>query len=154
MVCRSAGHGRAPAQHHPPRRGSYPDRRWRSIIFSILLLPEKGGVLFVLLRPVPKDAFDAWGTMRYYLGLSSEKPKFNRFSYAEKAEYWALVWGTALMGLTGIMIWAKVWVGDLLARMVGRRGDGHPLLRSDSGHAGDPRLALLPGVLRSPMSTR
>jgi cytochrome b subunit of formate dehydrogenase len=66
--------------------------------------------------PAPKDAFDAWGTMRYYLGLSKDKPKFGRFSYAEKAEYWALVWGTALMGVTGIMLWAKVWVGDLMAR--------------------------------------
>ena len=26
------------------------------------------------------------------------------------------MWGTALMGLTGIMLWAKVWVGNLLAR--------------------------------------
>jgi cytochrome b subunit of formate dehydrogenase len=54
--------------------------------------------------------------MRYYLGLSDQKPTFGRFSYAEKAEYWALVWGTALMGVTGIMLWAKVWVGNLLAR--------------------------------------
>jgi cytochrome b subunit of formate dehydrogenase len=66
--------------------------------------------------PAPKDAFDAWGTMLYYLGLSRKKPEFGRFSYAEKAEYWALVWGTALMAVTGIMLWAKVWVGDLLAR--------------------------------------
>jgi len=68
------------------------------------------------IAPRPKDAFDALGTMRYYLGLSREKPKFGRFTYGEKAEYWALVWGTALMGLTGIMLWAKVWVGNLLAR--------------------------------------
>jgi cytochrome b subunit of formate dehydrogenase len=81
-----------------------------------LAAAREGRRLIRALAPVPKDAFDAWGTMRYYLGLSSEKPKFNRFSYAEKAEYWALVWGTALMGLTGIMLWAKVWVGDLLAR--------------------------------------
>jgi cytochrome b subunit of formate dehydrogenase len=66
--------------------------------------------------PRPKDAFDALGTMRYYLGLSRERPKFGRFSYAEKAEYWALVWGTALMGVTGVAMWAKVWVGNLLAR--------------------------------------
>ena len=66
--------------------------------------------------PRPKDAFDAWGTMLYYLGVSKTKPNFGRFSYAEKAEYWALVWGTALMAVTGIMMWAKVWVGDLLAR--------------------------------------
>jgi cytochrome b subunit of formate dehydrogenase len=81
-----------------------------------LAAAREGRRLIRALAPVPKDAFDAWGTMRYYLGLSTEKPKFNRFSYAEKAEYWALVWGTALMGLTGIMLWAKVWVGDLLAR--------------------------------------
>jgi cytochrome b subunit of formate dehydrogenase len=68
------------------------------------------------LAPRPKDAFDAWGTMRYYLGLGSARPQFGRFNYAEKAEYWALVWGTALMGVTGIMLWAKVWVGNLLAR--------------------------------------
>ena len=81
-----------------------------------LAAAREGRRLLRDLAPRPKDALDLWGTMRYYLGLSSEKPKFGRFNYAEKAEYWALVWGTALMGLTGVMIWAKVWVGDLLAR--------------------------------------
>ena len=66
--------------------------------------------------PAPKDAFDLWETMRYYLGLGGAKPKFGRFSYAEKAEYWALVWGTAVMAVTGVMLWAKVWVGNLIAR--------------------------------------
>jgi cytochrome b subunit of formate dehydrogenase len=54
--------------------------------------------------------------MLYYLGLKREKPKFGRFNYAEKAEYWALVWGTGLMAVTGIMLWAKIAVGNLLAR--------------------------------------
>jgi len=77
---------------------------------------KEGRRLLRDIAPRPKDAFDAIGTMRYYLGLSKEKPKYGRFNYAEKAEYWALVWGTALMGVTGIMLWAKVWVGNLLAR--------------------------------------
>jgi cytochrome b subunit of formate dehydrogenase len=81
-----------------------------------LAAAREGRRLIRDLAPLSKDVFDAWGTMLYYLGLRSEKPKFGRFNYAEKAEYWALVWGTALMGLTGIMIWAKVWVGDMLAR--------------------------------------
>jgi cytochrome b subunit of formate dehydrogenase/nitrate reductase cytochrome c-type subunit/predicted DCC family thiol-disulfide oxidoreductase YuxK len=81
-----------------------------------LRLAREGRRLLRDIAPRPQDAFDVWNTLRYYLGLSSEKPKFGRFTYGEKAEYWALVWGTALMGLTGIMIWAKVWVGDLLAR--------------------------------------
>jgi hypothetical protein len=68
------------------------------------------------LTPGPRDLRDAWHAVLYYLGVRREKPEFGRFNYAEKAEYWALVWGTALMGLTGIMLWAKVWVGNVLAR--------------------------------------
>jgi cytochrome b subunit of formate dehydrogenase len=66
--------------------------------------------------PTPKDAFDVWGTMRYYLGLAEHKPEFPRFNYAEKAEYWALVWGLVVMASTGVMLWAKVAVSSLLPR--------------------------------------
>ncbi len=83
--------------------------------FYVVTMRE-GQRLFRDILPKPADGFDALKAMRYYLGLSSEKPEFGRFNYAEKAEYWALVWGTALMGVTGVIIWAKVWVGDLLAR--------------------------------------
>ena len=104
---------------------------WRSIIHRVagvvlilagiyhifyLAAAHEGRKLLRDIAPRPQDAFDALATMRHYLGLSSQKPKFGRFNYAEKAEYWALVWGTALMGLTGVMMWAKVLVGDLLAR--------------------------------------
>jgi len=66
--------------------------------------------------PAPKDAFDLWGILLYYLGRRPGKPAFPRFTYAEKAEYWALVWGLVVMATTGVMLWAKVWVGSLLAR--------------------------------------
>jgi cytochrome b subunit of formate dehydrogenase len=77
---------------------------------------KEGRRLIRDIAPAPKDAFDALKAMLYYLGMSRQKPGFGRFTYGEKAEYWALVWGTALMGLTGIMMWAKIWVGNLLAR--------------------------------------
>ncbi len=64
-----------------------------------------------------KDLGDAWGAMRFWLGWGGKRPEFGRFNYAEKAEYWALVWGTVLMAVTGMMLWAKVLVGNLLARM-------------------------------------
>jgi len=54
--------------------------------------------------------------MLYYLGLKPHKPEFARFTYAEKAEYWALVWGMFVMAGTGVMLWAKVFFGDLLPR--------------------------------------
>ena len=66
--------------------------------------------------PVPRDASDGLQTLAYYLGLRSEKPGFARFNYAEKAEYWALVWGLMVMASTGVMLWAKVFFGDLLPR--------------------------------------
>jgi cytochrome b subunit of formate dehydrogenase len=80
------------------------------------LLTRDGRKLLRDVSPVAKDATDLVRTMRYYLGLSQRKPEFTRFSYAEKAEYWALVWGLMVMAATGIMLWAKVQFGNLLPR--------------------------------------
>jgi cytochrome b subunit of formate dehydrogenase len=41
----------------------------------------------------------------YNLGLKKEKPRFGRFIYIEKVEYWAMVWGTAVMIITGLFLW-------------------------------------------------
>jgi cytochrome b subunit of formate dehydrogenase len=104
---------------------------WRSIIHRIagvsliadgiyhvfyVAFSAEGRRLVRDLFPTWKDATDALHTMLYYTGFRKEKPKFGRFSYAEKAEYWALVWGTGLMAVTGIMLWAKVAVGNMFAR--------------------------------------
>ncbi len=68
------------------------------------------------LFPTLDDARGAWQNVAYYLGLSSRKPEFARFNYAEKAEYWALVWGMIVMAVTGLMLWGKVSVGNHLPR--------------------------------------
>ena len=62
------------------------------------------------------DARDVTGALRYYLGRSADKPQFARFSYAEKAEYWAGLWGTIVMALTGLMIWYSVEVTTWIPR--------------------------------------
>ena len=79
-------------------------------------LTRDGRHLLLDFLPIPKDASDAGATLLYYLGLRREKPEFHRFNYAEKAEYWALVWGLIVMAATGMMLWAKVSVGSLVAR--------------------------------------
>jgi formate dehydrogenase gamma subunit len=63
-----------------------------------------------------KDFKDVIGNFGYYLGISKAKPKIARFGYAEKAEYWAVMWGTIIMGLTGLMIWFKLGVFGFLPR--------------------------------------
>jgi cytochrome b subunit of formate dehydrogenase len=84
-------------------------------IFDIALGRE-GRKLVLDLFPTLDDARGAWQNVCYYLGLTSRKPEFARFNYAEKAEYWALVWGMIVMAVTGIMLWAKVLVGNHLPR--------------------------------------
>jgi len=68
------------------------------------------------IQPMLEDVRDFWNNLRYHLGLTDAKPAFGRFTYAEKVEYWALVWGTIVMAVTGIMLWAKVMVGNHLSR--------------------------------------
>ncbi|HVP55443.1 MAG TPA: cytochrome b/b6 domain-containing protein [Candidatus Eisenbacteria bacterium] len=71
-----------------------------------------GRQLITDMLPDWKDVTDVRDAMRYYLGFSEQRPMFRRFSYAEKAEYWALVWGMFVMAGTGLMIWFKVLIGD------------------------------------------
>jgi formate dehydrogenase gamma subunit len=66
--------------------------------------------------PKVKDVKDLIGNLWYYLGARKEKPKIARFGYAEKAEYWAVIWGTIIMGLTGLMIWFKIGIFGFLPR--------------------------------------
>jgi formate dehydrogenase gamma subunit len=64
--------------------------------------------------PLKKDIGDFIQNARYLTGLSKSKPLFARFGYAEKMEYWAVIWGTIIMGATGLGIWFKVGVTKFL----------------------------------------
>ena len=81
-----------------------------------LALTKDGHRWVTDMLPSVKDVKDLFGNFAYYLGLRSIKPKIARFGYAEKAEYWAVIWGTLIMGLTGLMIWFKIGVFGFLAR--------------------------------------
>lgn len=48
--------------------------------------------------------------------LRNRKPHRGRFDYAEKAEYWAGLWGTIVMAITGLMIWYSVDVATWIPR--------------------------------------
>ncbi len=51
-----------------------------------------------------KDAYDARDTVLYNIGVKDEPPKMRKFNFGEKFEYWAVVWGTGVMILTGFML--------------------------------------------------
>jgi formate dehydrogenase gamma subunit len=81
-----------------------------------VLTNRNGRKLVKDLFPVRKDIADVFVAIRYLFGLSRNKPKIGRFGYAEKMEYWAVVWGTIIMGVTGLMIWFKIDVTQFLPR--------------------------------------
>ncbi len=109
---------------------SEPVRRWIHRIAGIVLLltglyhlihiltTREGRRLVGDLFPVKKDLADLRCALRYLAGLSDEKPKIGRFGYAEKIEYWAVLWGTIIMGATGLMIWFKLDVTRFLPRWI------------------------------------
>lgn len=81
-----------------------------------LAIVKEGRLWLKDMLPGGKDFKDVLGNFGYYLGVSKTKPKIARFGYAEKAEYWAVVWGTVIMGLTGLMIWFKLGIFAFLPR--------------------------------------
>lgn len=62
------------------------------------------------LWPHTSDIPEAFGTFAYMIGLRRHRPKISSHSYMEKLEYWAVVWGTLVMGATGIMLWANNFI--------------------------------------------
>jgi cytochrome b subunit of formate dehydrogenase len=68
--------------------------------------------------PELKDLTDLLVHLRYLVLPGSAKPQFKRFGYAEKAEYWAVVWGTFLMGTTGGLIWFKIYFTRWMPRWI------------------------------------
>lgn len=68
------------------------------------------------LWPRRVDAVQLWQMIGYYVGWRAARPRVGRYSYVEKMEYWALVWGSIIMVLTGdLMIW-KNWTLRVLPK--------------------------------------
>ena len=75
-----------------------------------LLFTVEGRKDLRAMLPKFRDAREAVHTVGYNLGYRRELPLYSKFNYAEKIEYWALVWGTVVMGITGILLWAHNYV--------------------------------------------
>jgi cytochrome b subunit of formate dehydrogenase len=82
---------------------------------------REGRRTFLQLIPMPQDARDAWQQIKYYLGRTGERPRYDRFSYVEKFDYWAVYWGMVIMIGSGAMLWftefflryVPKWVTDI-----------------------------------------
>jgi cytochrome b subunit of formate dehydrogenase len=108
---------------------------WRSLLHRIAAVVQVGAAVYHIyylttrrgrgfvadMVPRLQDARDASDNLLYLAGRRPTPPRFGRFGYIEKAEYWALVWGTVVMTGTGLALWFEnqslrwldKWVLDL-----------------------------------------
>ena len=70
-----------------------------------MLLRIRGRVFLRGMAPRWTDFQELLANLRFHLWRSPERARFARFGYPEKAEYWALIWGTVIMVLTGLVLW-------------------------------------------------
>lgn len=69
-----------------------------------LVFTKRGRDYLKLLWFAWHDAGDALGTLAFNLGWKQTAPPRRQWNYAEKAEYWALLWGSVVMIVTGLML--------------------------------------------------
>ena len=86
--------------------------------FVYTILTKDGRRDFVLLLPGLKDAKDIVKNIRHFLGKTPDKPRFGRFSYIEKFDYWAVYWGCIIMIGSGLFLWFENQVMRFLPKYV------------------------------------
>jgi cytochrome b subunit of formate dehydrogenase len=106
-------------------------------IYHILDIGYKIFVRRTRLSMLPgiQDIKDAFQAFFYNLGLSKKRPQMGRYTFEEKAEYWALIWGTVIMGITGFMMWNPIITARFLP--------GEIIPASKAAHGGEALLAVM-----------
>lgn len=107
------------------------------VVFHIGVVSYRIFVQRVLPKMIPRsrDISDALKSLQFNLGFAKEKPKFGRYSFDEKFEYWALVWGLVIMIITGYMLWNPIATTHFLS--------GEFIPAAKSAHGNEALLAIL-----------
>lgn len=85
--------------------------------------------------PALQDLRDVIQDVLVYLGRRTDRPRFKHFSYVEKAEYLALVWGTVVMIVTGFLMWNPIASTRVLP--------GQAIPAAKAAHGAEALLAVL-----------
>ena len=85
-----------------------------NIFYRALVRGERG--LFwgpTSMVPQWRDAVQMFQQIRWFFG-AGPRPRFEHFTYWEKFDYWAVLWGTGLMGAAGLILWFPVAASRVL----------------------------------------
>ena len=105
---------------------------WHLLVmgYSIFVLRDKLSML-----PTLRDAKDGLHALFYNIGFAKTYPQMGRYTFEEKMEYWAFVWGTAVMTITGFLMWNPITSTKYLP--------GEFVPAAKAAHGGEAVLAVL-----------
>jgi len=117
--------------------------RWAAIILILVSVLHIVGLAYRIfvrraglsMLPRPRDALDGLDVLRYNMGLAKARPKLDRYSYEEKFEYWAVIWGTLIMVATGFALWNPIATTRVVS--------GDVIVAAKAAHGGEALLAVL-----------
>ncbi|MDI6809275.1 MAG: cytochrome b/b6 domain-containing protein [Candidatus Eisenbacteria bacterium] len=73
--------------------------------FIQILFGERGHREFMAIVPRAKDIRNSWTALKHNMGISKERPMYDRYTGLQKLQYWAVVLGVGIMILTGFLLW-------------------------------------------------
>ena len=105
---------------------------WHLLVmgYSVFVLRDKMSML-----PTFQDAKDGLQALLYNIGFAKTYPQMGRYTFEEKMEYWAFVWGTAVMTITGFLMWNPITSTKYLP--------GEFVPAAKAAHGGEAVLAVL-----------
>ena len=105
---------------------------WHILVmgYSVFVLRDQMSML-----PTLQDAKDGIQALLYNLGFAKSYPQMGRYTFEEKMEYWAFVWGAAVMGATGFLMWNPITATQYLP--------GELVPAAKAAHGGEAVLAVL-----------
>ena len=89
--------------------------------------------------PSWQDVKAAFRALVYNIGFSKNPPQQGRYTFEEKMEYWAVVWGMVIMVITGFMMWNPIATTRFLP--------GEIIPAAKTAHGGEALLAVLAIIL-------
>jgi formate dehydrogenase gamma subunit len=105
---------------------------WHLLVFGYLAYVRRTRLTML---PSLQDMKDGWQALLYNIGRAKSPPQMGRYTFEEKMEYWAFVWGAIIMGATGFMMWNPITTTRLLP--------GEAIPAAKAAHGGEALLAVL-----------
>lgn len=105
---------------------------WHLLVFGYLAAVRRTRLSML---PSLQDIRDGWQALLYNLGFAKSFPQMGRYTFEEKMEYWAFVWGTIIMVITGFIMWNPLSTVKFLP--------GEVIPAAKAAHGGEAVLAVL-----------